>query len=106
MHSVVSCPSSEKGWAMLINGVRSGKVSIGEVHRKLGNMVGLTVEAALVVEEQKRIKKRVIKMSEYTAAFCDHRKSIQKGSCGKCLSKAGCDVESQLGYGIYREGAG
>lgn len=106
MHSVVSSPKSERGWALLINGVKSGQVSINDIHAKLGTMVGLTVEAALVIEEQKRIKRKVIHVSGYKAAFCDRSKSIKKASCGKCLSKGNCDIEQQLGYGIYKSGAG
>lgn len=41
---------SEKEWAGLIRGVKSGRIKIEDVRKKLGELESLMVEAALAVD--------------------------------------------------------
>ncbi len=94
-------PRSERGWAMLIKAVKSGKITISEIQSKLGDMAGYTVEAAMAVELQQVAKKKIIDLSQFNAAYCDRNRDIKEKTCGHCLPKSGCDVERQLGYGLF-----
>ena len=91
---------------MLIKAVKSGKITIDEIRLKLGDMAGYTVAAAMAVESEKKAKRRIVDLSRFHSAYCDRSQAVKDRTCGRCLPKSDCDVEIQLGYGIFKAGAG